>query len=113
MQHSGDILDAANRGDLKLLRECIVCGQNVNMRWFGDWTPLMYAALDGNLTIVHALIVAGADVNARDIYGTTALNVASIYNNREIVAVLFNHMFAEALAKVIDRDLLMVICEFV
>jgi ankyrin repeat protein len=148
---SYSIVLAANANNIERVRECIASGQDINMRWkgFGDWTPLMFAALNGNFNMVHALIIAGADVNlTSDHFGTTALklacgtpcwsteivklllehgadanfrnsldrnalDIASIKRHREIVAVLFNHMFGEVLVKVLDRDLLAVICEFV
>jgi ankyrin repeat protein len=78
------LMHAAANGDLKLVRNLLSEGADVNARDTYCRTALMHAFDHGKASppLVHALLAAGADPNARDIEGETALSPALITVNR-------------------------------
>lgn len=56
--------------DFDLTQRLIVKGANVNIRAFGDFTPLHQVSFSGNLKVAKLLIDHGADPNANGINGT-------------------------------------------
>jgi ankyrin repeat protein len=105
-----------DRSNLDIVRELVISGADINMTCRYGMSALRIACSTG---------LYRSNYNAVDIVKTLLENsihpcndiaplVEASYNcQRVIVKMLFEHMFAEALAKVIDRDLLMVICEFI
>jgi ankyrin repeat protein len=107
---------AACAKDPDAVRELLNAGADINLKSSHRNTALMIACglygTNDNIKVIQILLENGADVNVRNLDGT-ALDIASINGHREIVAVLFDHIYSRALAKVINRDILTVICEFV
>jgi ankyrin repeat protein len=85
---------------------------DVNFRDKHGCSVILWAALDGFLDIVQVLLDYGADANVACDKGLRPINVASCNGHREVVSLLFEHLYG-SLAKVIDRDLLVIICEYV
>lgn len=85
-----DLFHASRDVNIKLMKELIRHGANVNAREDKGWTPLMCASchINGNIEIVKILIEAGANVNARDGEGWTPLMIASHFGQIEIIRVL-------------------------
>jgi len=78
--------DAANRGNLALVKTKLRQGADVNARDRYGRTPLMYMLTD--LTSVQYLAGQGADVNVRDIRGQTPLMQAAWLGQPEVVRFL-------------------------
>jgi ankyrin repeat protein len=92
--------------NIKIMKFLVDNGANINIRNRSRQTALIRASIKNSREVVKWLLERGADTE-------DALDVASTLGNREIVAILFDHICAGSLAKVIDRDLLTVICEFI
>src|SRR5205807_8636602 len=56
---------AAGSGGIKVVRELLAAGANVNARAADGCTALHAAAVERDVQIVELLLAAGADVNAR------------------------------------------------
>jgi ankyrin repeat protein len=82
---------ASHNGNLKIVKELIKAGTNVNSVTDNDTTPLMYASSRGHLEIVKELIKAGAYVNIFGNYNNTALMLASEYGHLDIVKYLIRN----------------------
>ncbi len=67
------LMEAADKGQLEVVKLLIRHGANVNAADEDGETALMMAADDGFTEVVRVLIAAGANVNARDEDGETAL----------------------------------------
>ena len=67
------LLEAAQRGDVEVVRKLVDTGVDLNVRNDIERTALIVAALNGHAEIAQILIDAGADANASDYYGKTAL----------------------------------------
>ena len=88
-QLASKIFDAAERGELPLLRECLAAGIDVNI---ADprkspsgvptkLTPLMWACRNGQTSAVAALLDSGASISVRDVFGREALRHAAACGN--------------------------------
>jgi ankyrin repeat protein len=93
------LIEAAARGNVGLVKNCLGKGANINARNGNGLTPLI-AAAGGNgwrietdhLQIVELLIKKGANVDARDPSGTTALHKAAwVKNGTNMVRYLLDH----------------------
>jgi hypothetical protein len=69
---------AAMQGDLRVLRQLIAAGADVDMREEGGMTPAMIAANRGYIELLQALIDAGCKLNLQDAGGRTALMYADL-----------------------------------
>ena len=80
-------------GDVKLVRDFISKGANVNEKDQNgeDSTPLHLAMREGNLKIVQILLNAGAKVNAEDYSKNTPLMLIDESTSPEIVRLLIRH----------------------
>ncbi len=79
-----NIIDAARRNKLEIVKRLIKEGHNVNSSdKYGN--ALMGASFNGNLEIVKELIKSGANVNQTDGHHWTALMSSSLNNRIEIV----------------------------
>ena len=88
-EYSRNILvRAAESGNLRVLKEMLKKGADVNRRGSDYKTPLMVAAEHGNIEAMRVLIQAGADVNRFIGVWDTPLKYAVKYNHLECVSLL-------------------------
>jgi ankyrin repeat protein len=80
---SDDFIYAANRGDAAAVQTLLSKGADVNAKWSGGKTALMFASLNGHREVVQMLLAKGADVNTKDTDGNTALVYASRKGHHE------------------------------
>ena len=71
-----ELIDAAERGDLKNVRKCISGGADVNVQNAQNTTALMLAAQNGHVNVVDVLIANKSDVNLLSINGTALMHAA-------------------------------------
>jgi ankyrin repeat protein len=81
------LLEAAERGDAKMIHALATNGANLESSDRFGRTPLMRAAEVGKKANVHALLKAGANVNAKDADDETAL-IKAAYSNDIVVELL-------------------------
>jgi len=87
----GELLKAANIGNLEQVRKLLDNGVDVNEKDDNNWTPLHMAACSGYANCVRELVEHGADVNLKNKRDSTPLNLA-VFNNRiECVHELIKH----------------------
>ena len=79
------------RMPIKIIREAIRLGSDVNAKDNGNWTPLHWAAWYGETKIAEMLISKGADVNARDDFGWTPLHWAARNGHTKTVEMLISN----------------------
>jgi ankyrin repeat protein len=70
------LLKAAERGNIKAIKQHLAAGTDVNAKDYNGDTPLHKAANEGHEEIAELLIAEGADVNAWGGFGRTPLDVA-------------------------------------
>ena len=89
---ANDVWEAVFIGDLKVVKQAIADGADVNARnpQFGD-PMLSTAALMGHTEIMTFLLEKGADINARNRDGNTALHSAAFLGRAEAVELLLEH----------------------
>jgi ankyrin repeat protein len=83
-----ELLDAAGKGDVRVVKELLDEGAYVNVRDPDGRTPLTEAVWNNNGELVRVLIDRGADVNARKNDGATPLSIAQGKGFSEIIALL-------------------------
>jgi len=71
-----DLVEAAYRGDLRLVRR-LASKENVNQSDEKQYTPLMWAAFRDQTKVVSYLLSLGANINAQNLYGRTAVMLAA------------------------------------
>ena len=84
------LLEAAEHGNLKLVKTLLEKGADVNSKHEYGWTTVMLAVLKGHAAVVTLLVDKGADVNRKGPRGTTALIEAARKGSLELVNVLLN-----------------------
>ena len=82
---------AAGIGSVKVVKQHLSAGTNVNAKDVGGETPLHKAALMGYKKITELLISAGADANAKDLSNETPLDRAVRFKRTEITKLLHEH----------------------
>lgn len=82
------LLDAAEQGNIKVIKKNIAHGISVNIEDDTGLTPLHYAIIGKSLPAMQLLIDEGACVNAADETGLTPLHLAIIKGNREAIELL-------------------------
>ncbi|MBT3842301.1 MAG: ankyrin repeat domain-containing protein [Verrucomicrobia bacterium] len=82
------LLDAAEKGNIKAVKQAIVDGADVDAKDSDGWTPLHNAALKGHKEIFELLIAKGADVNAKGSSGWTPLHFAANGGYMEVAKLL-------------------------
>ncbi|MDE0077675.1 MAG: SUMF1/EgtB/PvdO family nonheme iron enzyme [Caldilineaceae bacterium] len=80
--------NAAQAGDIEILKAAIATGVDVNARDSRGRTALMHAVDKGYLLLVSELLEALADVNVRALDGATALFMAAAHGHTEIIELL-------------------------
>lgn len=85
------LMEAAVRGNLRIMSLLLERGANVNMADKDGWTALMGATVQGRMESVKLLLEHGADVNAKNLNGETALAMATSMKLREIKIALLEH----------------------
>ena len=88
---SVDIHQAAERGNIEVVKQAIADGADVNAKDDIGWTPLHPATAAGHKEIVELLIAKGADVNAMDDDGITPLDFAIVDKQSETADLLRKH----------------------
>jgi ankyrin repeat protein len=86
-------IDAAvEAGDLNAVKALIKQDPRlVNVKGWGDSTPLHLAALNDRTEIATFLLAQKADVNAKTTKEATALHFAAQRNNRQLAVILLAH----------------------
>jgi ankyrin repeat protein/spore coat protein CotH len=89
---ANDVWEAAFIGDLKVIKQAIADGTDVNARnpQFGE-PILSTAALMGHTEIMTFLLEKDADINARNRDGNTALHSAAFLGRADAVELLLEH----------------------
>ena len=80
--------NAAQTGDIEILKAALATGVDVNARDSRGRTALMHAVDKGYLLLVPLLLETQADVNVRAPDGATALFMAAAHGHTEIVELL-------------------------
>lgn len=82
-------IDAAERGDTRVVVEMLDAGMPVDSRGVYGYTAVECAALNNHAEVVQLLLKKGANVNKRDgIVGWTPLHVAAWQNSTGVIKVL-------------------------
>lgn len=87
---AGDLMKAAEDGDLEAVGALVRSGVDVNVKDQGE-TALHRAAKKNRQKIIEFLLARGANVNAKDGYGNTPLNIAALRGYREAVRLLLEN----------------------
>ena len=82
------IHDAANAGNIEIIKEQLAAGVDVNTKGVGGMTPLHRAAREGHKEVVEFLIANSADINAKDKMGRVPLHRAAREGREAIVEML-------------------------
>ena len=85
---SVDIWEAAEQGNIKVVKQHLAAGTDVNAKDGGGWTLLLQAVAGGHKEIVELLIDNGADVNGKDKLGWTPLFYAAFSGRTEVAELL-------------------------
>lgn len=76
-RYDDKLLDAAQRGNLKIVKAKLLLGANIDAQSQGEkLTALMFAVLNNDAPMVGYLINKGANVNIKNFYNKTALLLA-------------------------------------
>lgn len=85
MYTNDDLIEAAEMGQLAIVKACIAQGLDFDAVNSEGWSALKQAAQRGDVAMVQVLLAAGVDVNAHHPVTGTALYVAAYYGHSEIV----------------------------
>ena len=66
---------------VRILKEIVESGEDVNLKDKNGWSPLHFAAQEGDSIIAKELIDLGADIAAAECNGNTPLWVATMNSN--------------------------------
>ena len=89
---AGDMLRAAESGDIENLRLFLRAGMAVDTRDSREWTPLMVASFHGNEAVAKLLIESGANPAACDRGGYTPLHWSALKGYAQVVAMLSSRL---------------------
>ena len=82
------IWDAAEDGNIEVVKQHIAAGTDVNGMDTIGRTPLYFAVFKGHKEIAELLIEKGADVNAKAGFGSTPLHDAAFSDLKEVAELL-------------------------
>ncbi|MCT7546124.1 ankyrin repeat domain-containing protein [Aliarcobacter cryaerophilus] len=93
---TGQMVDSCNTGDLKIVKELIKAGADINEKDKNSWTPLHWASSNNHIELVKVLIKAKANLNEKATYsndkegfsGITPLYASITQNHWEIAKLL-------------------------
>ena len=89
-QMANDLISAAQKGDIDIVRILLDNGANINFKDnYGD-TALMWASIEGHTDIVQLLLDMGANLYLQNNHGTTAILLASSNGNTDVVELLLD-----------------------
>lgn len=87
-QEQTRLTQAVLRDDVRLVKQLLAQGDEINRTNKAGYTPLMIAVSRTNLDIVNTLLAEGADMNAKSWYGWNALYSAAIKAEPTILKAL-------------------------
>mmetsp|Transcript_7624 Transcript_7624/g.16395 ORF Transcript_7624/g.16395 Transcript_7624/m.16395 type:complete len:215 (+) Transcript_7624:56-700(+) len=82
------LMRAAERGDVALVKQCLGCDLDVDSRTDDGWSALLLACQAGHLDVVQALLSAGANPRSELAPGWSAVQLASHQGHFEVAALL-------------------------
>ena len=85
---NNNLISAAEKGNVKLVKEFLTKGADVNAKDNQGYTALMWAAYNGHIDVIKELLLNGADASAKDYKGYTALMWADEQGYTDIVQLL-------------------------
>lgn len=88
---ASDIADAAENGDLSLVRTLLEAKVDVNEPQVDGATALLWASHTNDLAMAEVLINGGADVSARNRVGASPMLEATINGNADMIALLLRN----------------------
>ncbi len=84
--------DSDNKNhQIKIVKQLITAGADVNASDVNGSTALIHAAVNGNTQLAEFLIDHSADIQAKNIYGKTALEMAEIHQHPDIIKLLLKN----------------------
>ncbi len=87
---AGPLADAAQKGDLDVVRKLVQDGVNVDEPQVDGATALHWAVNENDITMARFLLEAGADANARNRVGAPPILSAAVNGNAELLALLLD-----------------------
>ena len=85
---AGDLIKAAQRGDVAGIESCLASGADVNEVDASMCTALTLAAQSGATAVVKLLIRGRADLDIRDLAGNTPLIAAAGFSHKDVTGLL-------------------------
>ncbi len=86
-----ELINATKNGDIKIIKEFLTLGANVDSKDGNDSTPLMYASQNGSLDLIKLFVENGADIHARNKEGVVPLMYATESGNADAVKFLIKN----------------------
>ena len=86
-----DIWEAAEQGNIEVVKQHLANGADVNLKNMHGNTPLQYAAMAGQTGIAKLLLIKEADLNTKNINDKRPLDVAIKLNHTETADLLRKH----------------------
>lgn len=100
------LLDAAENGDIELIKSLVSQGVNINIQNNWGYTPLHLAARNGHIELVKFLTQnPEININAISNYNTTPLHQAAFMNHHSIVLHLLSTPGIDVNIKKTDPEL--------
>lgn len=88
MQPKPPLIEAVESGNIKLAKELIKAGADVNVTNFAGFTAVTIAAMQNNFDLVRILIEAGADLHKRARNSQNAIDWARAHDNKEMLKLM-------------------------
>ncbi len=84
------IINAAKRGNVQLIENCLAAGEHIEARDEDGCTPLMWACSKGHEAAVRLLLERGAGIDALAERGESALSLAVEHHHGDIARLLLD-----------------------
>ncbi len=88
MQAKPQLIEAVESGNIKLVKELLKAGADVNATNSVGFTAVTLAAMYNNLDLVRVLIAAGADLHKRARNNQNAIDWARAHDNKEMLKLM-------------------------